>query len=119
VSGRAAIAVATAAAQVGKPYQWGAAGPDSFDCSGLTMFAWAAAGVGLPHNAGAQYAVTAHIPLSALQPGDLVFFFGDLSHVGIYVGGGTMIHAPHAGASVEYASIDAMGTTVILAGRVG
>lgn len=119
VSGGAGVALATAAAQLGKPYQWGGAGPNSFDCSGLTMFAWAAAGVGLPHNAGAQYAVTTHIPLSALQPGDLVFFFGDLSHVGIYVGGGTMIHAPHSGAVVSYASIYAMGTTVILAGRVG
>jgi cell wall-associated NlpC family hydrolase len=113
------VAVATAQAQLGKPYQFGAAGPGSFDCSGLTMYAWAAAGVALAHFTGAQYAASTHIALSQLQPGDLVFFYGDLSHVGIYVGGGTMIHAPHTGDVVRYASIYQMGTTEIFAGRVG
>jgi cell wall-associated NlpC family hydrolase len=117
-SSGAARAVATAQAQLGQPYQWGAAGPDSFDCSGLTMFAWAAAGVSLPHSSGSQYAITTHIALSDLQPGDLVFFYSDLSHVGIYVGGGTMIHAPHPGTVVSYASIYDMGTTDIVAARV-
>jgi cell wall-associated NlpC family hydrolase len=83
------------------------------------MFAWAAAGVPLPHFTGAQYAVTTHIPLSALQPGDLVFFYPDLSHVGLYVGGGVVIHAPHAGTVVSFTSIYQMGTSAIFASRVG
>jgi cell wall-associated NlpC family hydrolase len=83
------------------------------------MFSYAAAGVALPHYTGAQYAVTTHIPLSALQPGDLVFFYGDLSHVGLYVGGGTFIHAPHTGTVVSFSSIYQMGTTAIFASRVG
>ena len=116
-NGRGAVAVAAAQRQLGKPYEWGAAGPDSFDCSGLTMWAWRAAGVSLDHYSGSQYAETTHIPLSDLAPGDLVFFFGDLSHVGIYVGNGTMIHAPHTGDVVRYASIYEIGTP-IYAGRV-
>lgn len=114
---RASIAVAEARRQLGKPYHWGAAGGDSFDCSGLTMWAWRAAGGRLPHYSGAQYSATTHIPLSELQPGDLVFFYSDLSHVGIYVGGGQMIHAPHSGDVVRYASIFAEGSP-IYAGRV-
>jgi cell wall-associated NlpC family hydrolase len=114
---RASIAVAEARRQLGKPYHWGAAGPDSFDCSGLTMWAWRAAGVALAHYSGAQYSATTHIPLSELQPGDLVFFYSDLSHVGIYVGGGQMIHAPQTGDVVRYASIFAEGSP-IYAGRV-
>jgi cell wall-associated NlpC family hydrolase len=109
--------VAEARRQLGKPYHWGAAGPDSFDCSGLTMWAWRAAGVALAHYSGAQYSATTHIPLSELQPGDLVFFYSDLSHVGIYVGGGQMIHAPQTGDVVRYASIFAEGSP-IYAGRV-
>src|SRR5262249_14491503 len=88
---RASIAIAAAEREVGKAYHWGAAGPSSFDCSGLTMWAWRAAGVHLAHYTGAQYAATRHIPLAELQPGDLVFFYGDVSHVGLYVGGGRMI----------------------------
>jgi len=114
---RAATAVAEAKRQLGKPYRWGGAGPDSFDCSGLTMWAWRAAGVSLPHYSGAQYSETTHIPLSELQPGDLVFFYRDLSHVGIYVGGGQMIHAPHAGEVVQYSSIYSEGSP-IYAGRI-
>lgn len=91
------------AAQMGKPYQWGGAGPDSWDCSGLTMAAYAQVGIQLPHNAALQYQVTgaSMIPLDQLQPGDLVFFEADIGHVGIYVGGGQMIDAPHTGAFVE------------------
>jgi cell wall-associated NlpC family hydrolase len=109
--------VAEARRQLGKPYHFGAAGPDSFDCSGLTMWAWRAAGVSLPHYSGAQYNATTHIPLNELQPGDLVFFYSDLSHVGIYVGGGQMIHAPQTGDVVRYASIFSEGSR-IYAGRV-
>jgi cell wall-associated NlpC family hydrolase len=101
----AASAVAAAQSQLGKPYRYAGAGPDSFDCSGLTMWAWGPAGVSLPHSAAAQYGVVTHIPLSVLQPGDLVFFGGDIHHVGIYVGDGQMIEAPHTGANVRYASI--------------
>jgi cell wall-associated NlpC family hydrolase len=114
---RAAIAVDEARRQLGKPYRWGGAGPDSFDCSGLTMWSWRKAGVDLPHHAGSQYAATVHIPLSELQPGDLVFFYSDLSHVGIYVGNGQMIHAPHTGDVVRYASIYSEGSP-LYAGRV-
>ena len=100
--------IAYAQAQLGKPYGWGASGPGSFDCSGLTMMAWAQAGVYLPHYTGAQWAQTSRVPISDLQPGDLVFYgySGPSSHhVGLYVGGGQMIEAPHAGAVVRYASI--------------
>jgi len=105
VSGRASVAVATARAQLGKPYVWAASGPDSFDCSGLTMFSWAAAGVSLPHSAAMQYNSAPHVSRSQLQPGDLVFFGSPAYHVGIYVGGGQMIHAPQTGDVVKYASI--------------
>ena len=97
-----------ARAQIGKPYLWGAEGPDSFDCSGLTMRAWQQAGVNLSHYTGAQWGETTRVPISELQPGDLVFYgsSGESSHhVGLYVGGDQMIEAPHAGANVRYASI--------------
>ena len=93
-------AVAVARAQIGKPYRWGASGPDSFDCSGLTMYAWRAAGVSLPHSTYAQWAATPHISRSDLQPGDLVYFSG-LNHMAIYSGGGMMIEAPHTGLNVR------------------
>jgi len=105
VKAGAATAVNTAKAQLGKPYQWGGAGPDNFDCSGLTMYAWRAGGVGLPHSAEMQYNAIAHISVSQLQPGDLVFFYTPIEHVGIYVGGGQMIDAPYTGAVVRYDSI--------------
>jgi cell wall-associated NlpC family hydrolase/outer membrane murein-binding lipoprotein Lpp len=101
----AGAAVAEAQRQIGKPYEWGAAGPNSFDCSGLTMWAWRAGGVSLPHYTKAQYDATTHVSLSDLQPGDLVFFGSDFHHEGLYVGNGQMIEAPHSGADVRYASI--------------
>ena len=90
-SGRGATAASYARAQVGKPYVFGGSGPSVFDCSGLTMTAWAQAGVYLPHSASMQYGATTRV--SSLQPGDLVFFYSDISHVGIYVGGGIFVHA--------------------------
>ncbi|MBV9283571.1 MAG: C40 family peptidase [Acidimicrobiia bacterium] len=101
----ATTAVNTAKAQLGKPYVWAAAGPDSYDCSGLTMYAWHAGGVSLAHSAAMQYDETARIALSQLAPGDLVFFYTPIEHVGIYVGGGQMIDAPYTGAVVRYDSI--------------
>lgn len=91
--------------QLGKPYEYGAAGPNTWDCSGLTMVAWSQAGVGLPHSAAGQWDDTVRISYADLQPGDLVFFYQPVDHVGIYVGNGTMIDAPHTGANVEYDSI--------------
>jgi cell wall-associated NlpC family hydrolase len=108
VSGKAGIAVKYAYAQLGKPYVFGAAGPNSFDCSGLTMAAWAAAGVQLDHYTGSQLQQTTPISRSQLQPGDLVFFYGG-SHVGIYVGNNSIIHAPQPGEVVKISSIDWMG----------
>jgi cell wall-associated NlpC family hydrolase len=99
--------LAYARAQLGKPYQWGGAGPDSFDCSGLVMMAWEQAGIYFPHLAQDQYDLTTRIPLSALIPGDLVFFGtpDDVYHVGIYVGNGNMIDAPETGQNVQVQSI--------------
>ena len=104
-SGRAAVAVRTAYAQLGDPYVYGAGGPNAFDCSGLTSYAWRAAGVSLPHSSSAQYGSGPHVSRSNLQPGDLVFFYSPISHVGIYIGGGKMIDAPHPGLSVRITSI--------------
>jgi cell wall-associated NlpC family hydrolase len=98
--------VALAQRELGDPYVFGAAGPDAFDCSGLTMYVYAQIGIGLPHAATAQQQMSTPVPINALQPGDLVFFGGPGAsyHVGIYVGGGTMIAAPHTGAVVSYGS---------------
>jgi cell wall-associated NlpC family hydrolase len=93
-------AVAYAYAQIGKPYVWGASGPDSFDCSGLVSSAWAAAGVTIPRVTYDQWSALPHIPMSDLQPGDLILYEGE-SHVSIYVGNGYIIDAPHTGAVVE------------------
>jgi peptidoglycan DL-endopeptidase CwlO len=106
-SSAARQAVAYAKAQLGKPYIWGAEGPRGFDCSGLTMMAWRSAGVSIPRVSGAQYGIGRHInSMSALEPGDLVFFGSPIHHVGMYAGNGTMIEAPYTGASVRYHSIN-------------
>jgi len=105
VAGKAGIAVRFAYAQLGKPYKWGADGPGSYDCSGLTMMAWRAAGVSLPHNAEMQWNALPHIKRASLSPGDLVFYY-DLGHVGIYVGNNQIIHAPTTGDVVKLASVD-------------
>ncbi|MFD7887768.1 NlpC/P60 family protein [Streptomyces albidoflavus] len=97
--------IAFARAQMGKPYVWGAAGPDSFDCSGLTQAAWKTAGVSLPRTTWDQVGVGQKVSVDNAQPGDLVFFYDDISHVGIYIGGGEMIHAPKPGADVRVESI--------------
>ena len=107
VAGRAAPVVNYAYAQLGKPYQWAAAGPSAFDCSGLTMAAWSTAGVSLPHNAAMQWNAMPHLSRSSLQPGDLVFY-RSLNHVAIYVGNGQVIHAPSSGDHVRVASVDMM-----------
>jgi cell wall-associated NlpC family hydrolase len=107
-SSGAQTAIAFARAQIGEPYRYGAAGPTSWDCSGLTMQAWAAAGVSLPHYSGAQYADSAKVDLDDLQPGDLLFWGSGPSsiyHVALYVGDGRMIHAPRPGRSVEEVSM--------------
>jgi cell wall-associated NlpC family hydrolase len=103
-TGNAKAALDYAYAQLGKPYRYGGAGPGSFDCSGLTMMAWKAGGVALPHNAAAQYSTVKHVAYKDLQPGDLVFFQG-LGHMGMYVGGEKMIHAPRTGSFIQIVSI--------------
>ncbi|MFC9748181.1 C40 family peptidase [Streptomyces niveus] len=97
--------LAFARAQIGKPYVWGATGPSSYDCSGLTGAAWKAAGVQLPRTTWDQVKVGKRIATADLLPGDLVFFYDDISHVGIYKGDGKMIHAPKPGANVREESI--------------
>jgi cell wall-associated NlpC family hydrolase len=105
-SGNAAqIAVQAAMAQQGDPYVWGAGGPDSFDCSGLTMYAYGQAGISLPHYTGAQWNAGRHVSQSELQPGDLIFFHSDLHHMGMYIGNGQLIHAPHSGDVVRVVSL--------------
>ncbi|AUH41060.1 C40 family peptidase [Streptomyces sp. CMB-StM0423] len=100
--------LAFAEAQLGKPYVWGATGPDSYDCSGLTQAAWREAGISLPRTTYDQVNAGTQVAKADLQPGDLVFFYDDISHVGIYVGNGQMIHASKPGDDVKYESIDYM-----------
>jgi peptidoglycan DL-endopeptidase CwlO len=109
-------AIAAAESRVGDPYVFGAAGPNAFDCSGLVQWAFAQAGISLPHSSGAQYSDTTHIPMSALQPGDLVFFADPSQHVAIYIGNGQIVEAPHTGATVQ---ITGLYSEFVLAGRVG
>jgi peptidoglycan DL-endopeptidase CwlO len=105
----AQVAVDTALAQLGDPYVWAAGGPDAFDCSGLTQYAYAAAGVRLPHSSAAQSRMGTAVPRSELQPGDLVFFRSPVSHVGMYIGGGRMVHAATFGVPVQVTSVDMAG----------
>ncbi|MFJ8592955.1 NlpC/P60 family protein [Streptomyces sp. NPDC093598] len=106
-------ALAFARAQIGKPYVWGAVGPGSYDCSGLTQAAWKAAGVTLPRTTYAQVNAGTTVPLSQAQPGDLVFFYDDVTHVGIYIGNGMMIHAPKPGTYVREESVYYDGESAI------
>jgi cell wall-associated NlpC family hydrolase len=113
-SGVARLAVAFAFAQMGKPYAWGAAGPGAYDCSGLTMAAWNAAGVSMPHSAKGQYHAFPKVPLSDLAPGDLVYYPG---HVALYVGDGMVVHAPTTGDVVRKVPYQRAGSNVIGAAR--
>lgn len=105
---QAAKAIDFARAQIGKPYVWGAVGPNSYDCSGLTQAAWKAAGVDLPRTTWDQVEVGQRVATADLLPGDLVFFYDDISHVGLYIGEGQMIHAPKPGDYVKVAPITEM-----------
>ncbi|MGY1752613.1 NlpC/P60 family protein [Blastococcus sp. SYSU D01042] len=109
-SGAAQIAVDTALAQVGDRYVWGAGGPDAFDCSGLTSYAYAAAGVSLPHSSRSQSQMGTPVSRGELQPGDLIFFYSPVSHVGMYIGNGQMVHASTSSQPVKVASVDSMGS---------
>ncbi|NLU66850.1 C40 family peptidase [Streptomyces sp. HNM0574] len=107
-SGQVEKVLAFAEQQLGKPYVWGATGPSSYDCSGFTQDAWKAAGISLPRTTYDQVKVGTKVEKSAMRPGDLVFFYDDISHVGIYVGDGQMIHASKPGDDVKYESVDYM-----------
>ena len=109
----AQIAIDFALAQRGKPYVYAAAGPNAYDCSGLTMAAYAAAGVSLPHQSAEQYNYGTHVSLDAMQPGDLVFFYSPISHVAIYLGNGLIVHAPTSGDVVKVSPLfsGAVGAT--------
>lgn len=116
-SPRAATAIAFAEAQLGKPYQYAASGPNTFDCSGLTMMAWASAGISMPHYSGAQYGMFPHVPLNQLQPGDLLFWgAGGSEHVAMYIGGGLQIAATHTG---DFVRIQPEGSDPVGAARPG
>ncbi|MCB5178895.1 C40 family peptidase [Streptomyces antimicrobicus] len=105
-AGKKAVAYATA--QIGKPYVWGATGPGSFDCSGLTSQAWRAAGRGIPRTSQEQLRLLPKIAVKDMRPGDLIIYFDDASHVGMYVGDGAMVHAPRPGRSVTIAGAGSM-----------
>ncbi|MDC0765837.1 C40 family peptidase [Streptomyces sp. HD] len=110
---KAEKALAFARAQIGKPYVWGATGPDSYDCSGLTQAAWKAAGVDIPRVTYDQVNAGTTVSLANAKPGDLVFFYDDITHVGLYIGNGMMIHAPKPGAYVREESIYYDGESAI------
>ena len=105
----AQVAVDTARAQVGKAYEYGGNGPDSFDCSGLTSYAYRSAGIELPRRSADQATVGTPVARADLQPGDLVFYYEPISHVGIYVGDGVIVHAGTESTGVEYTTVDMAG----------
>jgi cell wall-associated NlpC family hydrolase len=116
----AAVAIAAAESQIGVPYVWGTASPGhSFDCSGLTSWAWGQAGVYLPHSSAMQASATPDVSYSDLQPGDLVFFYSPVSHVGLYVGGGMMIDASHSGPGGQVDRRTVYTSSFTIGGRVG
>ena len=107
VSSRASVAVQAALDQRGVPYRYATSNPGvSFDCSGLTAYAWAQAGVYLPHQSRAQYASIPHVSPGAAQPGDLIFYYSPISHVGVYLGGGQIVHAPNTGSVVSVTTVN-------------
>ncbi|MEU2952355.1 C40 family peptidase [Streptomyces xanthochromogenes] len=108
VSGAAGQAVAFAMAQIGKPYGWGDVGPSSYDCSGLTSVAWAHAGHPIPRTSQAQWQGLHRVSLSSAQPGDLIIYFNDATHVGMYIGGGQIVHAPRPGRTITTAPAASM-----------
>ena len=111
----AQIAIDAAKSVIGTQYVWGSADPNvGFDCSGLTSWAWAQAGVYIPHSSASQYATLPHVSLSEIQPGDLLFFYSPISHVALYIGGGMMIHARHPGpgGQVQYTALSAYDPAV-------
>ncbi|MFE6849049.1 C40 family peptidase [Streptomyces sp. NPDC057686] len=105
---RAERALEYATAQIGKPYEWGAEGPNSYDCSGLTSQAWRSAGVPMPRTSQEQWSQLPHVEISEVRPGDLIIYNRDTSHVAIYVGGGMIVHAPRPGRNVTLAGIKSM-----------
>ena len=118
VSGRAGLAIQAAQGQLGVPYRYATSSPGvSFDCSGLTHYAWGKAGVYLPRNSRAQAAATPRVPAAAAQPGDLIFYYSPISHVGIYLGGGQLVHAPNSGTVVKVSSVSWGKVTAV--GRPG
>jgi cell wall-associated NlpC family hydrolase len=108
--GSASAAVSFAMAQVGKPYCYGGAGSACYDCSGLTMAAWARAGVSLPHSSAAQFNVGRRISASELQPGDLIFYYSPISHVSMYIGNGQRVSATHTG---DYVRVQSLGSSIV------
>ncbi|WP_166659290.1 NlpC/P60 family protein [Labedaea rhizosphaerae] len=119
--GTAGKAMQEALAQVGKPYVWGAAGPNSFDCSGLTMWAYGHAGISLPHSSRAQYQMGVPVSRDALQPGDLLFFGSSASsihHVAMYIGDGKVVHAATSGQPVKISPVEGAGSDYFGAKRI-
>jgi cell wall-associated NlpC family hydrolase len=108
-SGAVGDVIAAALGQVGDPYVWGASGPDGFDCSGLTQYAYAAIGVSLPHSSRSQSQLGVAVSRAELQPGDIVYFYSPVSHVGLYIGDGQMVHARTFGSPVAVTSVDMRG----------
>jgi cell wall-associated NlpC family hydrolase len=114
VSGRAGTAVNAAMGQLGVPYKYATSNPGvSFDCSGLTHYAWGQAGVYLPRNSRAQAAALPHVDPSQAQAGDLIFYYSPISHVGIYLGSGQLVHAPNSGTTVKVANVNWSKVTVV------
>ncbi len=111
-SGAAQAAVNAALAQVGDAYVWGAEGPDAFDCSGLTLYAYQAAGISLPHSSSMQSGMGSSVSPSAMQPGDLLFYYSPVSHVSMYVGNGQMVHASTYGQPVQVVPVSSMSGLV-------
>src|SRR3954451_25299338 len=107
-TGAAQVAVDTALAQLGDPYVWAGAGPNAFDCSGLTQFAYKAAGVSLPHSSRMQSTMGTPVARANLQPGDLVFFYSPVSHVGMYIGNGQIVQAAPSGTPVQVVPLSSM-----------